>query len=539
MPADDDDDTRRRTPRPSDAEYDPRRTIDLIPGLFLTVRPDGEVEHANQQLLEFVGQSLEELRAWGTNGTVHADDIERINAAWTYALTTGTHYDVEQRLRCHDGQYRWVQVRAYPMVNRAGDIVRWHVQILDFDAHKAKLERLRRNELRLSRALTEQTLARKASEDAVAALRATERELTHMIESIPVYALCTDTAGVITYINQRFLQALGATLDQLRTGWPDFIHPDDRDLVLGSWVRAVASGEGYRLAMRIRHPGGHYRWIDAIHQLARDKSGAPERWYALLFDVDDHHRAEEALKETRARLAVAARVATVAELSASIAHEVTQPLSAIAANAYACSNWLNADPPNIAKAHQTAETVVKDAARAGETITRLRNLFRRRPVERIQLSMNELVESVVQLVVGEAHERQITLETFLEPSLPLVPADKIQLQQVVLNLLNNAVDALDGVAGRARAIVVRSSLALDALLIEVEDSGVGLDAPAKVFEPFFTTKPQGLGMGLSICRWIIESHGGKLWAEAREGHGTSFLFTLPLTVPDTPSSPAL
>jgi PAS domain S-box-containing protein len=276
MPADDDDDdTRRRTPRPSDAEYDPRRTIDLIPGLFVTVRPDGEVEHANQQLLEFVGQSLEELRAWGTNGTVHADDIERIKAAWTYALTTGTHYDVEQRLRCHDGQYRWVQVRAYPMLNRAGDIVRWHVQILDFDAHKAKLERLRRNELRLSRALTEQTLARKASEDAVAALRATERELTHMIESIPVYALCTDTAGVITYINQRFLQALGATLDQLRTGWPDFIHPDDRDLVLGSWVRAVASGEGYRLAMRIRHPGGHYRWIDAIHQLARDKSGAP------------------------------------------------------------------------------------------------------------------------------------------------------------------------------------------------------------------------------------------------------------------------
>jgi signal transduction histidine kinase len=109
----------------------------------------------------------------------------------------------------------------------------------------------------------------------------------------------------------------------------------------------------------------------------------------------------------------------------------------------------------------------------------------------------------------------------------------------VLNLLNNAVDALDGVAGRARAIVVRSSLARDALLIEVADSGVGLGAPAKVFEPFFTTKPQGLGMGLSICRWIIESHGGKLWAEAREGHGTSFLFTLPLTVPDTPSSPAL
>jgi PAS domain S-box-containing protein len=523
----------------SDGEYDPRHTIDLIPGLFATVRSNGQIEHANRQLLEFVGQSLEELRAWGTNGTVHADDIEHITAARTQALTSGKPYDVEQRLRCRDGGYRWVQVRGYPMLNRAGEIARWHVQILDIDAHKGKMERLRHDELRLSRALTEQALARQASADAVAALLASERELKHLMESIPAFALCTDTAGVITYINQRWLRALGATLDELRTRWPDFIHPDDRDIVFGSWVRAVASGEGYRLAMRIRHADGRFRWIEAIHQLGRDKSGAPERWYALLLDVDDHYRAEEALKETRARLAVAARVATVAELSASIAHEVTQPLSAIAANAYACSNWLGADPPNIAKALHTAETVVKNAARAGETISRLRNLFRRRPVERVQLSLNELIENVVQLVVGEAHKRQITIETRLAASLPCVPADTIQVQQVVLNLLNNALDALDGVTGRARGIVVRSSLAGAALLIEVQDSGVGMAAPERVFEPFFTTKPQGLGMGLSICRWIVENHGGKLWAEAREECGTSFLFTLPLTVPDTPSSPAL
>jgi len=388
-------------------------------------------------------------------------------------------------------------------------------------------------------ALADQTLARQALEDAVIPLRASERALTRMIESMPAYALCTDAAGVITYINQRFLQALGASLDQLRMGWPDFIHPDDRDLVMSSWLRALASGEGYRLSMRIRHREGHYRWVDALHQLARDESGAPERWYALLFDVDDHRRAEEALKETRARLATAARFATVAELSASIAHEVTQPLSAIAANAYACANWLSADPPNIAKAQQTAETVVQDAARAGETISRLRNLFQRQPVERVELSINELLENVVELVVGEAHKRQISLETSLEPSLPSVLGDRVQLQQVVLNLLNNAMDALDGVAYRARAIVVRSSLAANTLLIEIEDSGVGMRDPAKVFEPFFTTKPQGLGVGLAICRGIVDNHGGKLWAEARRAFGTSFLFTLPLTVPAGRSSQAL
>ena len=533
------DDAGRREPLQSEGGYDPRRTIDLIPGLFATLRSNGEIEFASRQLLECLGRSLEELRAWNTNGTVHADDIERVNTAWTQVLSSGAPYDVEQRLRCRDAQYRWFQVRGCPLLNRAGDVVRWHVQIVDIDAQRAKLEQLRHTELSLSRALTEQTLARQALEDAVIALRTRERELTHMIESIPAYALCTDTAGVITYINRRFLQVLGATLDQLRTGWPDFIHPDDRDLVLGSWVRALASGEGYRLSMRIRHREGHYRWIDAIHQLARDQSGAPERWYALLFDVDDHHRAEEALKETRARLATAARVATVAELSASIAHEVTQPLSAIAANAYACANWLRADPPNIARAQRTSETVVNDAARAGETISRLRKLFRRQPVERVEISINELLENVVDLIVGEAHKRQITIETILEPSLPSVPADEIQLQQVVLNLLNNALDALEGVTGRARAIVVRSSLAAGTLLIEIEDSGVGISAPARVFEPFFTTKPRGLGMGLAICRWIVESHGGKLWAEARSAYGTSFLFTLPLTMPDSKSSPAL
>jgi hypothetical protein len=533
------DDAGRREPLQSEDGYDPRRTIDSSPGLFATLRSNGEIECASRPLLECLGRSLEELRAWNSNGTVHADDLERVNTAWTQVLSSGAPYDMEQRLRCRDAQYRWFQVRGYPLLNHAGDVVRWHIHILDIDAQKTKLEQLRHTEMNLSRALTEQTLARQASEDAVIALRTRERELTHMIECIPAYALCMDTTGVPTYINQRFLQALGATLDQLRTGWPDFIHPDDRGLVLASWVRAVASGEGYRLSMRIRHREGHYRWMDAIHQLARDKSGAPERWYALLFDVDDHHRAEEALEETRARLATAARVATVAELSASIAHEVTQPLSAIAANAHACANWLSADPPNIAKAQQTSQTVVKDAARAGETISRLRKLFRRRPVERVELSINELLENVVELVVGEAHKRQITIETILEPSLPSVPVDEIQLQQVVLNLLNNALDAFEGVAGRARAIVVRSSLAANTLLIEIEDSGVGISAPAKVFEPFYTTKPRGLGVGLAICRWIVESHGGTLRAEARKAYGTSFLFTLPLTVPDSKATPAL
>jgi len=266
-----------------------------------------------------------------------------------------------------------------------------------------------------------------------------------------------------------------------------------------------------------------------MHQLARDDSGAPERWYVLLFDIDEPKRAEEALKETRARLAVAARVATVAELSASIAHEVNQPLSAIVSNAHACATWLGADPPNVAKARRAAESVVRDAAQAGETISRLRNLFQRQPVERVGLSINELLENVVELVVGEAHKRQIMLETVLAPGLPSVPGDRVQLQQVVLNLLNNALDALEGVTDRARTIVVRSSLAANALLIEIEDSGVGMSDPAKIFEPFFTTKAQGLGVGLAICRWIVESHEGKLWAEARKPHGASFLFTLPLT----------
>jgi C4-dicarboxylate-specific signal transduction histidine kinase len=263
-------------------------------------------------------------------------------------------------------------------------------------------------------------------------------------------------------------------------------------------------------------------------QLGRDESGAPTLWYGLLIDIDEQRRAEEALKETRARLARAARVATVAELSASIAHEVNQPLVAIVSNAQACVNWLATSPPNLDKARRSAETIVRDGVQAGETIARLRNLFQRQAVQRVPLPINELVRDVVELVLAEAAERQIMVETALEPSLLAIPGDRIQLQQVVLNLLNNALDAVEGFTQRERKVTVRSSRLPGAVLIEVEDSGIGLNDPVKVFEPFFTTKANGLGVGLAICRWVIEGHGGKLWAENHEQHGASFFFTLPL-----------
>jgi C4-dicarboxylate-specific signal transduction histidine kinase len=252
---------------------------------------------------------------------------------------------------------------------------------------------------------------------------------------------------------------------------------------------------------------------------------------ALLSQMEEQRRTEEALQRTRTELARVVRITTIGELTASIAHEVNQPLAAIVANADACVAWLALETPNLVEARAAAARAIKGATRASEVITRIRSLINKAAPERAHVQLNRIVEETVVLAERQAQRNEVAIEIELMPNLPAVQGDRIQLQQVILNLMMNGIEAMSGTGGRTRTLRIQSRVH-DAgqVCISVEDSGVGVDADAlpRLFEPFFTTRAQGIGMGLSISRSIIEAHGGRIWVESVPNQGSTFQFTLPV-----------
>ena len=238
---------------------------------------------------------------------------------------------------------------------------------------------------------------------------------------------------------------------------------------------------------------------------------------------------EEALRSSQARLSRAIQTATVGEFAAAIAHEINQPLAAVVTNGQACLRWLAAQPPGMAKAHEAAERIVRDGKEAGEVVRRIRALFKQAAVEKIELDLNEVIGEVLHLLNGETTRRRVAVETDLGQDLAPVAGDRVQLQQVVFNLLLNGIEAMDPVVDRPKKLFICSKRpSPETVLVEVRDSGTGLKDPDRIFEAFFTTKENGMGMGLAICRSIIDAHHGRLWAASGEGAGTTFSFTLPV-----------
>ena len=238
-----------------------------------------------------------------------------------------------------------------------------------------------------------------------------------------------------------------------------------------------------------------------------------------------------ALMRTQTELARLSRVLSMGELTASIAHEISQPLTAVVTHGQACLEWLSGNPPNLEKARLSTESVVRDGTRAGAVIDRVRALFRKEAPVKDWTDLNQVIHELTVFLHNEADARRVSMRTQLSPALPNVMADKVQLQQVVMNLILNGMDAMSGNNVRERELVIRSQKDTgDQVLIAVEDSGSGLDPETaeKIFDPFFTTKPHGIGVGLSISRSIIESHGGRLWASPRPAGGAVFQFTLPV-----------
>jgi C4-dicarboxylate-specific signal transduction histidine kinase len=284
----------------------------------------------------------------------------------------------------------------------------------------------------------------------------------------------------------------------------------------------------YRIAL----PDGRVKDLQSAGQ-PDSTEGSDLEFVGTVMDITERRQAEEALRDAQADLARAARLTTMGELLASIAHEINQPLAAVATSGDACLRWLNRDQPDLASARDAASRVVRDAHRAGDVIRSLRALTKKSGPQLTRLDIHDAIEEVLALTRGELQQHGVVLHTDLSAGAQPVLGDRVQLQQVVLNLIMNGIQAMAAVTEHRRELTVSVALAApDRMQVLVEDTGPGLDpaiAP-RIFDPFFTTKPDGLGMGLSICRSIIEAHGGQLWASPQAPHGTAFHFTIPIAV---------
>ena len=316
------------------------------------------------------------------------------------------------------------------------------------------------------------------------------------------------------------------------------LHPDDVKPTAEAWKSCVKSGAPYRVEVRMFHAADHkYRWCVASALPLLDKEGRIVKWHGTVVDMHDWKQAQEELRNTQEELARMMRVVTMGQLTASIAHEVNQPLSGIIMNASTCLRMLKSDPPNIDGAQETAQRMIRDGNRASEVITRLRTLFSKKPIDVESVDLNEAAREVLTLLSGELQRNSVILKGEFHDRLPAVNGDRVQLQQVILNLLHNRPDAMITVNDRPRQLLIRTVTDGNLVTVSVQDSGVGFspEISERIFESFFTTKQEGMGIGLSVSRSIVEAHHGRLWAVQNDGPGATFAFSIPQDVEDLPN----
>jgi PAS domain S-box-containing protein len=360
-----------------------------------------------------------------------------------------------------------------------------------------------------------------------------EKQLRDVIDTVPTLAFSTSPDGSNEWVNRRWVEYSGLSAEATSgAGWRSPVHPDDLDEHLKKWQRSLASGEPFENEARVRSANGEYRGFLVRAVPLRDAHGNILKWYGTLTDVEDRKRAEherERLRQLEADLAHVNRVSTMGELTASLAHEVNQPIAAAVTSANSCFHWLEGDVPNLDKARAATLRIVKDGTRAAEIIGRIRLLFKKGTQHRESLDVNEVIGEMVVLLHGEATRHSIAVRAELAPELPRVMGDRVQLQQVMMNLMINSIDAMTGLDGTRELTIKSQRTENEQLLVSVSDTGVGLPPQQadKIFDAFFTTKPHGTGMGLRICRSIVESHGGRLWATDNSPRGANFCLTLP------------
>jgi PAS domain S-box-containing protein len=336
--------------------------------------------------------------------------------------------------------------------------------------------------------------------------------------------------------SEKHYQIFGLDPTDIEQSWASFlklVHPADRARVQLAILTALKADRGLEVEYRINRPDGQARWVMTKGKTYCDSAGEPIRMVGLTMDITDRKQLEQALLKTQSELAHLSRVLTMGELTSSIAHEVNQPLVAVVLNGDACLRWLAVEPPNLDKVRESVASMVKEGKRAGEIIKGIRALAKNRAPQKTELPVNDLIAEVINLAATELSNNQVSLRTEFAPDLPAVYGDRVQLQQVILNLIANGIDAMKAINHRPRELSISSQASDDSeVLITVRDCGTGVEPRMleNIFKAFFTTKNEGIGLGLSISRTIVEAHGGRMWVLSNSDHGATFQFTLPRVV---------
>jgi PAS domain S-box-containing protein len=360
-------------------------------------------------------------------------------------------------------------------------------------------------------------------------LQREERRLRDVIETMPTFAWTALPDGSVDFVNRHWQEYTGLSAGKTAGwGWEAAVHPADLKRHVEKWRASLTAGELFENEVRYRRGAdGQYRWFWARAVPLRDARGKILKWYGISTDIEDRKRAEQERETLQADLAHVNRVSMMGELAASLSHELKQPIAAAIMNANTCMRWLKRDEPVVDEALEATRRIVKDGSRAAEVIDRIRSLYKKSPPQRHLVDVNQIIGEMIVLLRGEANRCAVSIRAELAADLAKITADRVQLQQVLMNLMLNAIEAMKETGG---ALMIKSQMGQDDhLLISVSDTGVGLPAEQadQIFNAFFTTKPQGSGMGLAISRSIVESHGGCLWATANSGRGAVFHFTLP------------
>jgi PAS domain S-box-containing protein len=526
-------------------EDDLRRAVDTIPGLVWCALPDGRVEFLNQRWCDYTGIALDDGRGGGWLLAIHPEDLPRVQQYWQLLVEEGEPDECEARLRRFDGTFRWFLIRAVPLRGETGEVIKWYGQNIDIEDRK-RAEAMLAGEKQLLEMIARGsdlsvvldvlcTLVERTAPDCHCSVLLIDRSrtkfqhgaapslpasYTRVIDTLPLIGDAGPCARAVRLKQRVVVPDIAADHEWDTHGW--------RELALAHGLRSCCSTPILSL-------DGTVLGTFALYQQKPERPTPVQRYIIDQFThiasiAIERAQAEDALHEMRSALTHVARVATLGTLTASIAHEINQPLSGIVTNASTSLRMLADDPPNLEGARETARRTIRDANRAADVIARLRALFKKSSVSAELLDLNEATREVLALLSTELQRARVTVRTEFAEHLPRVAGDRVQLQQVIVNLALNAVEAMHPVTDRPRLLTFRTEVdEHDLVRLTVHDTGFGFD-PAdagRLFDAFYTTKRDGMGIGLSISRSIIESHRGRLWATIDGGPGATFAFSVP------------
>lgn len=483
-----------------------RLIINSLPVLVWSARPDGSADFVNESWLDYAGLPAEQILEWGFLKLYHPDDIPEMVEIWKRDLEFSDHTQLKGRIRGADGQYRWFYFSGRKLTDAHGN-VRWFGVNIDIENLQCAENALRTSE---------------------AALRESEHKLNLIINTIPAMAWSCTPDGQLEYWNKNLVDFVGLPFEEIvGFGFYRMFHPDDVERMRVSWEEVVATKRPNPVDARIRRFDGEYRWFNLQQSPLLDADGNVIRWYGVVVDIEDRKRAEESLRQSQSHLAQVTRVTTIGELAISIAHEINQPLMAIVTNAGTCLRWLQDGHTDLDQARLAAERVIHDGHRAGEIVASIRAMAQRSPARMEKTDFKKALSDVLLLLQEELQSKGLQVVTDLTIEPLTILGDRTQLQQVLLNLIMNSAEATQH-SEEAVIKVTCKQTERGEIEVSVSDTGQGISQEQldRVFEPFYTTKSEGIGMGLSICRSIVEAHGGRIWATPNHPIGSVFKFTL-------------